>query len=102
MEEPHEEGVATRLVWASPFVARPSDESSSASERRSYREWTRVRDGRLAHTNLTEEQAAALASAIANYREIRRILMSWERATEAVILGTDRRKPLSKRQLRRN
>jgi hypothetical protein len=67
-----------------------------------YREWTRVRDGRLAHTNLTEEQAAALAAAIADYRKIRRILTRWERATEAVIVGADNRKLPPKRKLRRD
>ena len=60
-----------------------------------YREWTRVREGRLAHTNLTEEQAEALAAAIANYRTIRRALKRWEHATEAVIVRIQDRNRLS-------
>jgi hypothetical protein len=61
-----------------------------------YREWTRVRDGRLAHTNLTEEEEAVLVAAIADYRTIRRLLADWELATEAVILAmSDRKSPPS-------
>lgn len=56
-----------------------------------YSEWTRVRDGRLSHSTLSAEQAERLAGAIANYREIRRLLVQWELATEAVIVGMSRR-----------
>lgn len=56
-----------------------------------YSEWTRVRDGRLSHSTLSVEQAQRLAAAIANYREIRRLLTCWELATEAVIVGMSKR-----------
>lgn len=57
-----------------------------------YSEWTRVRDGRLAHSTLSAEQAKRLAAAIANYREIERLLKRWELATEAVIVAMSGRK----------
>jgi hypothetical protein len=57
-----------------------------------YSEWTRVRDGRLAHSTLSAEQAERLAAAIANYREIQRLLKRWEHATEAAVLGMSNRK----------
>ncbi len=66
-----------------------------------YREWTRVRDARLAHTNLTQQQASALEAAIANYREIRTKLKRWELATEAAILALDVHTPFPRSRLRR-
>jgi hypothetical protein len=59
-----------------------------------YSEWTRMRGGRLSHSTLSAEQAERLADAIANYREIRRLLVQWELATEAVIVGMSRRNRL--------
>ena len=43
-----------------------------------YHEWTRREDGRLRHSVVSPEQAELLASGIANYREIQRLLRLWE------------------------
>lgn len=66
-----------------------------------YSEWTRLRGGRLAHSLLSAEQAERLTGAIANYREIRRILKRWELATEAAIVGMAKRKRRPNAKLRR-
>lgn len=54
-----------------------------------YLEWTRRRDGRQALSVLTAHQAALVEEAIANRREIERLLAEWELHAEAVILGDD-------------
>jgi hypothetical protein len=51
-----------------------------------YHEWHRYQDGRLAHRTLTAEQAAILAGAVANFREIQRLLVRWEEETVTDVL----------------
>lgn len=51
-----------------------------------YFEWTRRAGGRLMHHLLTEEQAEEVARAIANRREIDRLLSQWEVVTVEEIL----------------
>lgn len=58
-----------------------------------YLEWTRRRDGRQALSVLTPRQAELVEEAIANRREIERLLAEWERHSEAEILA-DRPKSL--------
>lgn len=58
-----------------------------------YFEWTRRQGGRLVHSVLTPEQADFLARAIANYREVQRLLAAWERESAAEILAMRPRKP---------
>ena len=58
-----------------------------------YIEWTRRRDGRQMLTVLSQRQADLLKNAIANRREIERLLAQWELLTEEVIL-TDGSKSL--------
>ena len=49
-------------------------------------EWTRRHDGRLLHSVVSADQAALFQQAIANHREIQRLLTQWERETAATIL----------------
>jgi len=51
-----------------------------------YHEWSRRIGGRLVHSLLSEEQAELVAEAIANHREIQRLLKMWEARTEHEIL----------------
>lgn len=58
-----------------------------------YHDWTRRKDGRLVHSAVSQEQARLIQRAIANRREIDRILARWEDKTVAEILGPDRSRP---------
>ena len=51
-----------------------------------YHEWHRYQDGRLVHRTVTAEQAAILEGAVANFREIQRLLVRWEAETVAEVL----------------
>jgi len=55
-----------------------------------YHDWTRRKDGRLVHSAVSLEQARLIQHAIANRREIDRLLARWEEKTVAEILGADR------------
>ena len=55
-----------------------------------YYEWNRRIDGRLVHRIVSEEQSELIAQAIANYREVKRLLSLWERETEEEILGSEK------------
>lgn len=50
-----------------------------------YFEWSRMENGRLAHTTLSAEEGAKVAKAIRNYRRLRRLLRVWERASLTAI-----------------
>ena len=52
-----------------------------------YHDWTRRKDGRLVHSAVSPEQASLIRRAIANRREIARLLARWEDETVAEILG---------------
>lgn len=54
-----------------------------------YHDWTRRKDGRLVHNAVSSDQAALIERAIANRREIDRILALWEAETVLEILGAD-------------
>lgn len=58
-----------------------------------YYEWTRREDGRLAHTNLSVDEAKVLRRAIRNYREIQKLLRQWERESLKVIRAGRQTKP---------
>jgi len=60
-----------------------------------YYEWNRRQGGRLVHKKLTKEQAALAARAIANLREVHRLLSQWEAATVEEIVAA--RKPPGRR-----
>ena len=51
-----------------------------------YYEWNRRIDGRLVHRIISEEQSKLVAQAIANFREVKRLLSLWERETANEIL----------------
>jgi hypothetical protein len=55
-----------------------------------YHDWTRRKDGRLVHRAVSEDQARLIQRAIANRRQIDRLLAQWEEETAAEILGPDR------------
>ena len=55
-----------------------------------YHDWTRRKDGRLTHSAVSLEQASLIRRAIANRREIERLLARWEDETAAEILGGNR------------
>ena len=52
-----------------------------------YHEWSRRQEGRLVHSVITHEQARLFAKAIANYRELQRLLALWERETAEEVLN---------------
>jgi hypothetical protein len=52
-----------------------------------YLEWHHYQDKRLMHKTVTPEQYAMLEGAVANYREILRLLDVWERETVDLILN---------------
>ena len=51
-----------------------------------YYEWNRRIDGHLVHRLLTQEQAELVEHAIANHREVQRLLYLWEEETAEEIL----------------
>jgi hypothetical protein len=55
-----------------------------------YHDWTRRKDGRLVHRAVTADQARLIRRAIANRREIDRLLAQWEAETVTELLGSDR------------
>lgn len=55
-----------------------------------YHDWTRRKEGRLLHSAVSPNQARLIERAIANRREIDRLLARWEDETVAEILGPDR------------
>ncbi len=46
-----------------------------------YYEWSRMENGRLVRTTLSNNEGRELARSIRNYRFVRRLLRLWERAT---------------------
>lgn len=59
-----------------------------------YHEWSRREGGRLVHKTISDEQAREVAKAIANYREIQRLLRCWEKETVRIILSRRNRNSL--------
>lgn len=51
-----------------------------------YHEWSRRKDGRLVHSVLAPDQVSLIQRAIANRREIGRLLASWENESTLEIL----------------
>jgi hypothetical protein len=52
-----------------------------------YYEWARYEQGRLAHRNVTDDQASAIKRAIGNYRELEELLARWVEASVAEIIA---------------
>jgi hypothetical protein len=50
-----------------------------------YYEWTHMKAGKLAHRNLSPQQAELLRAAIANYRKVKKLIRDWEVETEQLI-----------------
>ena len=56
-----------------------------------YHEWSRIKDGRLAHTNLSPEQAELMGAAIANFRQVEQLLEQWMGETVEAVLTLPKR-----------
>ena len=52
-----------------------------------YYEWHHYQDGHLVHRTITPEQFATMERAVANHREILRLLSTWEQVTVEELLG---------------
>jgi len=52
-----------------------------------YHEWHHYQDGRLMHKTVTPDQYAILEGAVANHREILRLLAVWEQETVDLVLS---------------
>ena len=50
-----------------------------------YYEWGHMKDGKLVHRYVSSEQATVLHQAIANYRNVKKLLRTWETETERVL-----------------
>jgi hypothetical protein len=50
-----------------------------------YYEWGHMKDGRLVHRYVSSEQAQVLLQAISNYRNVKKLLRTWETETERVL-----------------
>lgn len=83
------------LLERTKTCGKPSCRCSVEVEARHgpYHEWNRREGGRLVHKTISPDQAKEAAKAIANYREIQRLLRQWERETVLIILDSRRRKP---------
>lgn len=57
-----------------------------------YYEWHHYQDGRLVHKTVTPEQYAVLEGAVANHREILRLLSVWEQETVDLVLEKEEKK----------
>jgi hypothetical protein len=56
-----------------------------------YYDWGHMQAGKLVHRRLSAAQAERLRPAIANYREVKRLLRAWEAQTERLIDAEARR-----------
>jgi hypothetical protein len=59
--------------------------SDPAARHGPYIEWGHMRDGKLVHRLVSPEYAAILRRAIANYRQVKKLLRDWETETERLI-----------------
>ena len=50
-----------------------------------YYEWGHMKNGKLVHRHVSPEQAQVLSQAIANYREVQKLLRAWESETERIL-----------------
>jgi len=79
------------LLSRTKVCGRPNCRCATDPELRHgpYFEWSRRQGGRLVHKKLTEEQAALAVRAIANLREVQRLLAQWETATFEEIMALE-------------
>jgi len=79
------------LIERTKTCGKPNCQCATDPEARHgpYHEWSRREAGRLVHKIVTPAQARALTKAIANHREIERLLARWERETTSIILQGD-------------
>ena len=50
-----------------------------------YHQWGHMKGGKLVHRYVSDLQAVALRQAIRNYREVKKLLLTWENSTERLI-----------------
>ena len=79
------------LLSRTKVCGRPNCRCATDPELRHgpYFEWSRRQGGCLVHKKLTEGQAALAARAIANLREVQRLLAQWETATFEEIMALE-------------
>jgi len=58
-----------------------------------YYEWGHMKAGKLIHRLVSAEQARLLGQAIGNYRQLRKLLRSWEAESERLIDAEVSRRP---------
>ena len=58
-----------------------------------YYEWGHMKGGKLVHRHVSAEQAILLRRAITNYRQLRKLLLSWEKETERLMDAQAGRRP---------
>ena len=56
-----------------------------------YFQWHHCQDGRTVHKTITPDQVAIMERAIANHREILRLLSVWEQVTVDAVLGQSKK-----------
>jgi len=56
-----------------------------------YFQWHHCQDGRTVHKTITPDQVALMERAIANHREILRLLSIWEQMTVEAVLGQSKK-----------
>jgi len=57
-----------------------------------YYEWGRMKGGKLVHRTVTPEQAELLATAIGNYKTVRKLLRAWETETVRIMEAEKKQK----------
>lgn len=67
--------------------------SDPAARHGPYYEWGRMRAGKQTHRYVSATQAQILRQAIANYREVRKLLREWEEHTERLIDAAEPKTP---------
>lgn len=57
-----------------------------------YFEWHHYQDGHLLHKTIAPDQVAVMERAVANHREILRLLATWEQVTVDELLGKQKKR----------
>lgn len=50
-----------------------------------YYDWGHMQGGKLVHRRVSPDQAVLLRQAIANYRQVKKLLLAWEKESERLI-----------------
>lgn len=80
------------LTRRSTTCGNPNCRCARGQRHGPYVRWGHVVKGKLVQRWLSAEEAVRFAAANKNYRELRRLLRAWERASVTLIEDPDRRK----------